>query len=61
MENSAEEPQARAVNLTVKSTDVEDLDLYGDISENAKLLKAMREEPWQRLAWVDSEVGHYPY
>lgn len=56
VETSIEEPQARAVNLTVKSTDVEDLDLYGDMSENAKLLKTMREEPWQRLTWVDSEV-----
>lgn len=56
MENSIDEPQARAVNMTVKSTDGEETDLYGDMGETAKLLKAMREEPWQRLAWIDSEV-----
>lgn len=55
-ENSLDEPQARAVNMTVKPTDGEETDLYGDMGETAKLLKAMREEPWQRLAWIDSEV-----
>lgn len=55
-ENSIDEPQARAVNMTVKSTEGEETDLYGDMGETAKLLKAMREEPWQRLAWIDSEV-----
>lgn len=56
VENLTEEPQARAVNMTAKSADVEEMDLYGDMSETARLLRAMREEPWQRLAWVDSEV-----
>lgn len=55
-ENPTEEPQARAVNMTAKSADVDEMDLYGDMSETAKLLRAMREEPWQRLAWIDSEV-----
>lgn len=55
-ENLNEEPQARAVNMTAKSADLEEMDLYGDMSETAKLLRAMRDEPWQRLAWVDSEV-----
>lgn len=55
-ENSIDEPQARAVNMTVKSTEAEETDLYGDMGETAKLLKAMREEPWQRLSWIDSEV-----
>lgn len=55
-EDAAEEPQARAVNMTVKSTEVDDMDGYGDTSETARLLKAMREEPWQRLGWIDSEV-----
>lgn len=55
-ENAAVESEARAVNLTVKSSEGEDLDMYGDMSETAKLLKAMREESWQHLAWVDSEV-----
>ncbi len=51
-----DEPQARAVNMTVKSTEGEETDLYGDMGETAKLLKAMREESWQRLTWIDSEV-----
>ena len=55
-ENPNEEPQARAVNMTAKSADLEEMDLYGDMSETAKLLRAMRDEPWQRFAWVDSEV-----
>ena len=55
-ENPNEEPQARAVNMTAKSADVDETDLYGDMSETAKLLRAMREEPWQRLTWLDSEV-----
>lgn len=55
-ENSIDEPQARAVNMTVKSTDGDETDLHGDMGETAKLLKAMREEPWQRLDWIDSEV-----
>lgn len=53
---SAEDTEARAVNMTVKSSEGEEHDMYGDTGETAKLLKAMREEPWQRLSWVDSEV-----
>lgn len=55
-ENAAVESEARAVNLTVKPSEGDDLDMYGDMSETAKLLKAMREEPWQHLSWIDSEV-----
>jgi hypothetical protein len=57
------ETEAKAVNMRAKSTEGEDADIYGDMSKTAKLLKAMREEPWQRLSWVDSEVRSFiaPY
>ncbi|SLM39461.1 DNA-directed RNA polymerase III subunit Rpc5 [Lasallia pustulata] len=45
------ESEARAVNMTVKSSDGEELDM----SETAKLLRAMQEEPWRRMSWVDEE------
>ena len=49
---------AQAVNMAVKSTENnDDLDMYGGMSETAKLLKAMRDEPWQRLSWVDQDVS----
>ena len=47
------ESEARAVNMTVKSSDGEELDM----SATAKTLRAMQEEPWQRLSWVDEEVS----
>lgn len=50
--------EAQAVNMAVKSTENnDDLDMYGGMSETAKLLKAMRDEPWQRLNWVDQDVS----
>ena len=39
--------------MTVKSSDGEELDM----SATAKTLRAMQEEPWQRLSWVDEEVS----
>ena len=49
--------EAKAVNMAVKQTDDKDeSNMYGGMNETAKLLKAMRDEPWQRLQWVDSEV-----
>lgn len=56
VENHTGESEARAVNLTVKSSEGDDFDVWGDVSETAKLLKVMREEQWQHLSWVDSEV-----
>lgn len=50
------ETEAKAVNMRAKSTEVDDTESPGDTSKTAKILKAMREEPWQRLSWVDSEV-----
>lgn len=53
------ETEAKAVNMRAKSAEGEDADIYGDMSKTAKILKAMREEPWQRLSWVDSEVRFF--
>ena len=56
MENPPPETEAKAVTMRAKSTDADDTDSLGDTSRIAKILKAMREEPWQRLSWIDSEV-----
>ena len=54
--------EAKAVNLTVKSAedndDDDDEDFYGGMRETAKLLTAMRDEPWQRLEWIDQDVSN---
>lgn len=57
--DKSEEKEAKAVNMAVKSSenDDEDSDLYGRMRETAKLLKEMRDEPWQRLTWVDQDVS----
>ena len=59
LENPAPESEAKAVTMRAKSTDVDDTESLGDTSTTAKLLKAMREEPWQRLSWIDSEVQFF--
>ena len=59
-ETGEEESEAKAVNMTAKSTEAEDSEMYGGVGETLKLLKAMREEPWQRMEWVDEEVGSFP-
>lgn len=51
-----EENEASYVNMQVKDAEGETMESAGDAGEIAKLLKAMRAEPWQRLGWVDSEV-----
>ena len=54
-----EENKAKAVNMAVKSADKdEDSDMYGGMSETAKLLRAIRDEPFQRLKWIDQDVSH---
>lgn len=55
-ENPVLESEAKAVNMRAKSTDVDDTDAVGSMSGMAQILKAMREEAWQRLSWIDSEV-----
>lgn len=52
-----EENEAVHVNMTIKRSEGESVDSLGDTGEIAKLLRAMREERWQRLSWVDSEVS----
>ena len=49
----SQEPEARAVNLAVKSTDDDEL----EVGEIGKRLREMQEEPWQRLEWVDQDVS----
>lgn len=56
-ENGEEESEAKAVNMSVKSTEAEETDMYGGVSETLKLLKAMREEPWLRMTWIDQDVS----
>ena len=51
-ENPPLESEARVVNMAVKSTDSEELDM-GHI---AKQLQEIEEEPWQPLEWVDEDV-----
>ena len=51
-DNPAPESEARAVNMAAKSTDTEELDM----SDIAKELREMQEEPWQRLEWIDEDV-----
>lgn len=58
--NEKPEREARAVNMAVKSAETNDeLDMYGGMSETRKLLIAIRDEPWQRLQWIDQDVSHH--
>ena len=53
-----DENEAKAVNMSVKSAEKdEDEGMYGGMRETAKLLTAMRDEPWQRLEWIDQDVS----
>lgn len=61
MENPPLETEAKAVTMRAKSTEEDDTDSVGSTSRTAKILKAMREEPWQRLSWIDSEVRVFPW
>ena len=59
-EQEADKPDAqepKAVNMAVKSAEKdEDDDMYGNMAQTAKLLAGIRDEPWQRLEWVDQDV-----
>lgn len=61
-EKAAENPEAnepKAVNMAVKSAEKDDdQNMYGGMAETARLLSAMRDEPWQRLTWVDQDVSY---
>ena len=54
LDNGGEPSEARAINMSVKSAENEDMDL----SIVAKTLRNMAEEPWQPLRWIDEEVKH---
>lgn len=61
-ERTAEEKgkpdKAEDVNMVIKDTDTNDnADMYGGMSETAKLLREMRDEPWQHLKWIDQDVS----
>ena len=48
--------------MIIKDTaDNEDVDMYGGMSVTAKLLRTMRDEPWQSLKWVDQSVSDILY
>ena len=51
-EGQQQESQARAVNMTVKKTDDEELDM-GEIGQT---LRTMQAEKWQTLEWIDQDV-----
>ena len=55
-DNPPPETEARAVNMAVKSTDNEELDM----GQVAKELRDIDEEPWQELEWIDEDVSRYP-
>ncbi|KAL9128689.1 MAG: hypothetical protein Q9217_002682 [Psora testacea] len=60
-ESRLREERAEDVNMVIKDTaDNENIDMYGGMNETAKLLRAMRDEPWQHLKWVDQE-DNYSY
>ena len=50
------EAEAKDVNLIAKGTEPEDAEFRGGRGEIAKMLKEMREEPWQRMEWIDQDV-----
>lgn len=52
-QNPGPESEARAVNMAVKSTDDEELDM----NQISRQLRDIEEEPWQRLEWVDDDVS----
>lgn len=51
-ENPPPESEARAVNMTVKASESEELDM----SQTAKILRARQEEMWTRLEYKDENV-----
>ena len=51
-ENPPAESEARAVNMTVKASESEELDM----SQTAKILRARQEEKWTRLQYKDENV-----
>lgn len=50
--NAPRPQEARAVQMTVKSADMDDM----DTAEIASALKAAQEESWRRLEYADEDV-----
>lgn len=57
-DNVDPDPEVMAVNMAVKSTEPSEEDMYGTMRATAKILRDMRDEPWQRLAWIDQDVSY---
>ena len=58
-EGKTREDRAEDINLVLKETpDNDSFDMYGGMNETARLLRLMRDEPWQRLQWIDERVSH---
>ena len=55
-EKEPEAVQAKAVDLTVKSTEPEE-GMPESRSKIKELLEDMADEPWQRMDWIDQDVG----
>jgi hypothetical protein len=53
IENPPQESEARTVNMAVKSTEDDDLDM----SDIGRTLRLMQEGRWQHLEWIDEEVS----
>ena len=51
-EGQPQEAQARAINMTVKKTDDDEL----EVGEIGKTLRSMQAEKWQSLDWIDQDV-----
>jgi hypothetical protein len=54
-EAAAAESEARAINLTVKTGDGDELEM-GDIG---KTLRTLQEETWEKLEWYDEDVSFF--
>ncbi|KAL8825475.1 MAG: hypothetical protein Q9191_004396 [Dirinaria sp. TL-2023a] len=48
--------EAVNVNMTIKKSEGKSTENAGDAKEIARLLRAMRAEPWQHLSWVDKDT-----
>ena len=63
-EEEPQEPEAKPVNVSVKSAEPDEDEMPGGRSEIAELLEDMADEPWQRLQWHDQNVRSsilFPY
>lgn len=54
-DSGAPETEARAVNVSMRSADTENV----SPDHIGQTLRALQEEPWQRMQWMDEEVNQY--